>query len=699
MPGPFEDIGGISITSPENGQGISGDGNVSVSFSRGSIRYDSPFLDMTSTFIPRTIKGILKFIAAYVVSDGLLSQCITKMSEYPITSLIYGDDEKPKMKDDKTTEKWKNILENSMNILKTLKQSGMDYHAYGNSIVSINYPFKRMLLCPKCKKYYTTDGLKVKFEAFKFKAECPDKKCGYIGVMEAKDVNTKEISKLGLVHWDLLYIDIKYNSITGDHFYYYTIPPDLQFAIRRGDMDIVNGTRLEIIRAVENRKQLKLMADNVFHLKRSGPQYIVPAERGWGIPAVMAVLKDIFHTKVLKKGNEMIAFDHIVPLRLLSPMPVGDVSPHATISLSDWRSKIEQEIRRWRSDPNYISIVPIPLNITNFSGDARMLMISPEIRDTENTIITGMGIIPEIIRGGASWSGSNVSLRVVENTFINHRNDMHLLLRFIMKNVAKFMNMPEIKLKMADFKMADDLEKKRIMIQSAMQPSGETLISKPTVQKELDLDPEVEYKNIQEDLKRRVELKITEAEGAAEAQGAATIIGALYGADAQIEQSRRLEMGQNESQKKRDQVDQKATEQNAAGVQQEVAGMASQKGYTPQGISIPNLILLLTQRFARLASVNPDEFSLRLLAMKNSTPSLYEEVYRNLKEMGLIKADIMPAITAQNTISGQIPTDSQSGLTAETPSSPAASGANPAVINQGPGLPEAAPPRSAASPI
>ena len=162
----FEDISGGTVISPSTGTGLAGgsDNNVSVSFSRGSIRYDSPFLDMTSTFIPKSIKGILKFIAAYVVSDGLLSQCISKLSEYPITDLIYKDEDETFLKDDKTIEKWKNILENSMNIKRVLIQSNMDYYAYGNSIVSVNYPFKRMLKCPKCNQSHTVAGLEFEMQ-------------------------------------------------------------------------------------------------------------------------------------------------------------------------------------------------------------------------------------------------------------------------------------------------------------------------------------------------------------------------------------------------------------------------------------------------------------------------------------------------------------------------------------------------------
>jgi len=698
--GSFDDLSGGTIISPASGTGLQGGGNVQVSFSRGSIRYDSPFLDMTSTFIPKTIKGILKFIAAYVVSDGLLSQCITKMSEYPITDLIYKDEDHSALKDDETIKKWKLILEGSMNVIRSLKQAGMDYHAYGNSIISINYPFKRMLTCPKCNKKHTADGLKARFQNFEFKAKCP--LCGFEGKMEAHDMNTKEINKLGIVHWDLLYIDIKYNSITGDHFYYYTIPSDIQFAIRRGDMDIINSTRLEIINAVKTRKQLKLMADNVFHWKRPGPQYIVPGERGWGIPAVMAVLKDIFHTKVLKKGNEMIAFDHIVPFRLLFPQGTGDVSPHATISLSDWRTKIEQEIRRWRSDPNYISIVPIPLGMQNFSGDARLLMITPEIRATEDTIITGMGMIPEIIRGGASWSGSNVSLRVIENSFLNHRADAQDMLDFIERNVSNYMDIPKVGIKMADFKMADDLEKKRLMIQMATTMGADSIISKPTIQKELNIEPDKEYKNIQEDLKRRVELKVQEAEGVAEAQGAASIINALYAADAQVEQQNRLKMNQQESMAKDDVESQKASDQNSQGVAQEVAQLASSKGKDPNMISLPRMILLLTQRFTKLAKIDPDEFKLRMLAMKNSTPSLYEEIYRNLKEMNIIAADTMMGVqTAATATTGQIPQYSQGGVTAETPATAVETPADPGeLLDKGNGpLPEARPPRSPKAPI
>ena len=81
----------------------------SSGFSRGGVKYDSPFLDMTSTWLPDDIKKIFPTIAAYALGDAFASHCVTKLAEYPITSLRYNDGESY-IKDDQTVEFWKNII-------------------------------------------------------------------------------------------------------------------------------------------------------------------------------------------------------------------------------------------------------------------------------------------------------------------------------------------------------------------------------------------------------------------------------------------------------------------------------------------------------------------------------------------------------------------------------------------------------------
>ena len=670
-------------------------GSSQVSFTRGSMKYDSPFLDMTSTFLPKTIKSLITFIASFVLGDGIVSQCINKLSEYPITDIIYGDEDKPaQLEDDKTVKKWKKLFEQHLKITRVLKQSGMDYYSYGNSVVSVHFPFKRMLKCPTCGTEHTAEGLNASFKNFKFSARCISKNCKYDGEMKARDMNSQEMSKTSIVSWDLVLIDIKYNSITDDHFFYYSIPPNIAAAVRQGDMDIISSLRLEVIDAVKKRKQLKLMSDNVFHFKRPGPQYIIPGERGWGIPAVMPVLKDIFHNRVLKKGNEMIAFDHIVPLRILFPMAQGDVSPHAIMNLGSWRTKVEDEIRKWRADPNYVTIVPLPMGMQNFSGDAKLLMLTQEVKMVEDDIITGIGMIPDIIRGGASWSGSNVSLRVIENTFLNHRNDMLEFMDWLKEKISVYFKMPMIDIKMSDFKMADDLQKKEMMMRDSVGDPASSLISRTTMQKELGFEPEKEYKLKEQELKRMIELKIKSAEGEAEASGSAGVVSAMFSADAELANRSKIEQNDRDYQASKEQALAEQQQENADGVAQETDYMEQQNGIAPQTISIPNLIMSLTSRFSRLAEVNPEEFKIRMLNMKNSTPSLYQEVYANLKEMNVILADTKPDLEmAQKYTPGQLPSNTQGDTYGEQPPGPAEAGADIKPI------PEQRSPRSGASQI
>jgi hypothetical protein len=333
----------------------------------------------------------------------------------------------------------------------------------------------------------------------------------------------------------------------------------------------------------------------------------------------------------------------------------------------------------------------------NMGGDARLLMVTPEIKMTEDSIITGIGIIPEIVRGGATWSGSNVSLRVVENTFLNHRNDMDGLKDFIVDNLATYLGKPKIKITMSDFKMADDIQKKQMMVQAATGDAMTALVSKTTATKEIGFIPEDEFKLMQKETKQRIELAIEQSEGSAEAQGAASIVAALYQADAQMENQTRLDTRGREVQMQKDQERADNSEQSATGVQQEVGSVSQQGGLPPQVqqmVSVPNLLLLLTQRFARLAQSDRNEFKIRMLAMKNSTPNMYQEVFSNLKEMNLIEADTLPDLAAvQQYTPGQIPSASQGDDYAEEQPSAANAGATIAA------LPQQKPPRSPNAPV
>ena len=666
---------GDSITIPTTSGGSATSTKVPVV---SSIAYDSPFFDMTSFYMPKSIKGMFRYIHAVLYGDPIVSQTISKLSEYPITRINYTN-EKDSIDSESIEKRWKTILEDKMNIIDSMKVCGMDYYGYGTSLVSINYPFKRMLTCKKCGNTQTVDSAKTKYKSGKFYSTC--NKCKRNGDMKAKDVSTKEISKLSFIFWDLMNIHIKYNNISGDHFFYYTIPGNIKKAVKSGDMDIINTTRLEVIHAVYKNKKIKLSKENLFHYKRPGPQYLYPEQRGWGIPATMPVLKDIFYKRLLRKGNEAIAFEHIVPLRIIFPQGTGDVSPHSTINLGSWKGKIEAEILKWKRDPNRISIVPLPVGQLNFGGDGKMLLVTNEIKQVDEDIMIGIGVIPEIIKGGASWSGSNVSLRVVENTFLNHRKSMQGFIDWTVGKISKYLGIAEVSAKMEDFKMADDVQRKSMLMNAAA--NGQ--ISFETALKELELNPDAEYKQMIDEIKRQTEILTLKAEGQAESQGAAQVISSLYGADSQFEAQSRMQMHQRKQNVKDEEMRAKDIQARSQAAVQEATELSKDQNIDPADISLPNLIMILSRRFAKLSKNDPEEFKIRMISMKNTMPNMYQEVYNNLSEMNVIVADLLPDLAvAQKDTPGEIPTFNQGGdKTSISEPSPAEKGPDLDKVNGG----------------
>jgi hypothetical protein len=241
--------------------------------------------------------------------------------------------------------------------------------------------------------------------------------------------------------------------------------------------------------------------ENVFVLKRP---IIAQKDEGWGMPLIMPVLKDTFYLQVLRKAQEAIAQEHVVPLRVLFPQAGSSTSdPYTTISLDSWKQRIEGEIAKWKYDNNYIPILPLPIGSQTIGGDGKALMLHQEMQAWSDQIVAGMGVPREFVFGGLTFSGSNVSMRMLENAFIGYRVDHdNMLNNFVIKRIAHFMGWPVVRAHMRRFKMADDLQRTAYYFQlnQAQKISDQTLLQEsdqdPVVEEErkrLEIDRQLDY--------------------------------------------------------------------------------------------------------------------------------------------------------------------------------------------------------------
>jgi len=500
-----------SPTSPGRFQGGMTRGRINGSNVQG-VNYPSPFFDIAHTYLPTTVKQLFKFCRYYFLTNPIINACITKLSEYPITDVVV-DHEDPEV-----VRMWSEYFNETIRIRSHQIESGLDYFCYGTSAVSLSFPFQKYLTCTSCG--FSEQARKIReywlYTSNEFRLSCP--KCGQTGAATPKDWYYRDASSVRPVRWNVEDVEVSYNDISGDTTYFYTIPAPMRADITLGKKDIVEGMPQIFLQAIRQEKGVVFSKANLFVMKRATLAF---QDRGWGIPLILPVLKDAFYLQIMKKASESLMIEHIVPLRILFPQAAsGSTDPFSSINLLDWRDQVAMEIARWRQDNAYVPIVPLPIGNQTIGGDGKALLLGQEMQQLGESIINGLGVPIEFIKGGASWSGTNVSMRMVENSFLSYIGRRRQELKWIMSLVSHFMGWPKVNVRLKPFKMADDMQRKSYLFQL----NAGNKVSDTTLLADADLDMEEENDIMVRESARRLAAVKKQQLAMAEIQGESQVI-------------------------------------------------------------------------------------------------------------------------------------------------------------------------------
>jgi len=487
--------------------GLSSSGARAKSVGRPDGFYPSPFFDVAKNYIPKTIKECFDWCHYYQLTNPLVNAVTQKLATYPITDLVYEDD------NEGVVGMYKELFENQFLLRSFLIEANLDRYTYGNSFISIAFPFTKVLKCTSCGWDGPAHSTGYKWKGLQFHLDCPQ--CGHFGPARVTDEPVKAAVKISLIRWNPKHIIIKYNEITGKYLYYYKMPRGLKNDITLGKPDVLETIPQAFIDALRKKKSILLDSDKIFHSRRPSISRS-PSDSGWGAPLILPVLKDIFFLQVLRKAQEAVAMEHVVPMRVLFPQISADGNnPYSQINLQDWQKEVQGQIRRWRQDNNHIPVMPVPVGYQMVGGQGRSLLLHQELRIYSDQIIAGMGVPTGFFYGEAQYSGASVNLRALENEFLGNRQDMLRCVEFIRDRVAHFLNLPKIKLKFKPFKMADDIQRASF----DMNLANAGMISRRTFlqSRDFNFDNEIELINKEAEMfgltQREQQIRQTEAQG------------------------------------------------------------------------------------------------------------------------------------------------------------------------------------------
>ena len=295
------------------------------------------------------------------------------------------------------------------------------------------------------------------------------------------------------MRWDPKLIQISYNSVTGESEYYLQVPSELKSKVQGGDKHLITTLPKPILETIAAGELFKFNNDEIFHMRADAPAGV---QSGWGYPPLVACMPLFYHASVLRKANESIALERIVPMRVMHPQAIsGNADPILSLSMGKFMSEVEDNISKWRRDPNHIMMSPVAVGVSQVGGEGRALMVNAEIQQAEDNIIAAMGFPKEFVYGGLSYTGSSVTLRMLENQLESSVFQLTQLLRWLTNKMGKFLGWEKCQVGLGDFKMIDDVSQKQLVMQLFQMG----MVSKTTVAEAHGIDIAEEREKIKQE--------------------------------------------------------------------------------------------------------------------------------------------------------------------------------------------------------
>jgi hypothetical protein len=328
-------------------------------------------------------------------------------------------------------------------------------------------------------------------------AKCPRCKVqnAHISCID-KPVKNLDETRIVLLH--PLNLRIEKNQVSGKCEYRFVMPASMRKKILAGDCFLIETSPKIFVEAAIYNKDIVLNEESIYHFCRINADSMT----GWGHPLIQGVLRELFHSQVIKKAAEALAIQHINPLMIVYPRDSGQSNIYQHLDMSNWSKNMEGQLRQWRKDPNHIPLMPVPTGVDYIGGQHRSLDPTAALSHMNEEIAMGMGVPKEFLIGGTTFSSSSIALRMLENDFINLRNMLlEFINGFLLPSAVKVCDTPSFEVKFTNLRTADDVQQKDLMLR--LMQMGK--MSSETVLDELGFDSAKEADRIYEEMKKAMD--------------------------------------------------------------------------------------------------------------------------------------------------------------------------------------------------
>lgn len=448
-------------------------------------RFPSPWNDASSVSMPTSWLKVLEWCEFLYYREPTLSKALGRviaffLTELDVESSDRADDED--LGDDERIE-WTDTFE-SLRYKEALTEVDQNFIAYGNAYVALQIPIaKRLLMCPKCRNAFpcrdvvTRSEFALDFSNYEFNAHCPVCRtgAGFSGPFWVTDTYEDDPKKFVIKCFSPKEIEIIPDLWTGRADYKWRIPEDYKLDIRRRVPVVLENVHPEVLKAMKNRHTHFLFdPDYLFHMKE--PTLAGIRNRGVGFPRFFTQFRDIWHVQVIRRANEALAMDYLVPIRIISPearsgAPIeggAGIDPMLSINGSSFAASMRSIIERHRYNPTDYHVSTTPVKYQILSGDGKQFVAKDLIEQAQEIMLNSAGVPMDFYRGTIQLQAMPGSLRLLEQTWAFMIQQNNRLLTWMASKIGRIQGWRDVNVTLRRTLFTEDVQKQLALLQLNM---------------------------------------------------------------------------------------------------------------------------------------------------------------------------------------------------------------------------------------
>ena len=438
--------------------------------------FNDPFLLPSNEYFPTRLDNMFDFCAHLWYLNAPYRQASIRVCSHFIGDISFIGE----AGDKKERKFLKELLQDSIQIKLATLGMGMDWCAYGNSFAWMHFPFNRYLVDnrdpnhPKewalenfeqygAVNYHYNDVMYEVVDPLTLQKPEKDRKRVKLPI---RDRVVQDLNKVRIIRLDPRDITLRYSRWSDQSEVIFRFDADFLNDIKNNRLFQINRTPLSMLKAIAENQDFLFDPEEIFHLR--APCISGISNHGWGIPEVLANYRELHQVQVLRKIDEAVGMDYMLPFRIFTPSMdsgIGDSTYY--MLLGEWERKVKNLIADRRRTPFAMHAMPFPIQYQEHGGQGKLLSPKDNLEFQINSMLDGMGYPSELFHGTLQVPQIPTTLRLFENAFQHLYRGFHNFLKWSTKRVQRYGSLEEIAVMLEPPRMADDLEKRPLFLQLA----------------------------------------------------------------------------------------------------------------------------------------------------------------------------------------------------------------------------------------